>query len=99
MLRGMVEDHQRHPPPHRADVEVLAFALDGKTIAAATPDGGLVQLRDATTGQVLGELRGPRDRVTALVFGPDGRLFTGSPDATVRARDPPASDRPPADRR
>ena len=47
-----------------------------------------IQFRDAATGQVRGEFRGPRDRVTALAFGPDGRLFTGSLDATVLAWDP-----------
>ena len=87
------------PPPHWSDVEVMTFGPDGKTIAVATPDGRTIQFRDAATGQVRGEFRGPRDRVTALAFGPDGRLFTGSLDATVLAWDPRAVGRPPADRK
>ena len=80
------------PRPHWSDVEVMAFGPDGKTVAAPTPDGRVIQFRDAATGQVRGEFRGPRDRVTALAFGPDGRLFTGSLDATVLAWDLPPAD-------
>ena len=35
--------------------------------------------------------------MTALAFGPDGRLFSGSPDATVLAWDPRAA-KPPGER-
>ena len=75
------------PRPYWFDLEVMAFGPDGKTVAAPTPDGKVIQFRDAATGQVRGEFRGPRDRVTALAFGPDGRLFTGSLDGTVLAWD------------
>jgi WD40 repeat protein len=79
------------------DDEVMAFGPDGKTIAAPTDEGTIV-FRDAATGRVRGEFHGPRGRVTALAFGLDGRLFTGSLDATVLAWDPRAADGPPADR-
>ena len=37
------------------------------------------------TWQVRAEYRGHRDRVSALAFAPDGRLFSGSLDTTVLA--------------
>jgi WD40 repeat protein len=73
-----------------------AFAPDGKTLAVATPDG-TIQLWDAATWKVRGEFRGPRDRVTALAFGPDGPLYSGSVDATVLAWDLKIAKRPPAE--
>ncbi len=85
------------PPPHWSDVEVLAFAPDGKTIAAATPEGP-IEIRDAATGQVRGQITDPGGRVMALAFGADGRLFSGSLDTTVLAWDPRAVTAPPADR-
>ena len=84
-------------PGHWYDDEVMAFGPDGKTVAVATPDGTTIQFRDAATWQVRGEFRGSRDRVTALAFGPDGRLFSGTLDGTVLAWDPRAAN-PPADR-
>ena len=74
-----------------------AFAPDGKTLAVATADG-TIQLRDAATGKVRGEFRGPRDTVLTLAFGPDGRLYSGSVDATVLAWDAKAAQAPPAER-
>ncbi len=73
-----------------------AFAPDGKTLAVATEDGTL-QFRDAATWKVIGEFPGPRDRVTALTFGPDGRLFSGAINATVLVWDPKAAKHPPAE--
>ncbi len=74
------------PPPHWVNVEVMAFAPDGKTVAVATPDA-TIQFRDAVTGKVRDTFRGSPGRVTALAFGPDGQLFSGSLDATVLAWD------------
>jgi RNA polymerase sigma factor (sigma-70 family) len=78
-----------------------AFSADGKTLAVATPDG-TIQLWDVATWKVRGEFRGPRERVTALTFGPAGQLFSGSLDTTVLAWDPRKAKRPaanpPADR-
>jgi RNA polymerase sigma factor (sigma-70 family) len=74
-----------------------AFAPDGKTLAIAEPDGTIV-LRETTKWAAAGEFPGPRERVLALTFGPDGRLFSGSTDATVLAWDPKAA-KPPAERK
>jgi WD40 repeat protein len=59
-----------------------AFSPDGRTLATASADG-IVRLWDTATWKVRAELRGHRDRVTALAFGPDGRLFTGGLDTVV----------------
>ncbi len=75
-------------PPLWFDLQLRAFAPDRATIAGVNPEGTTVYFEDVATGQVLGEFKGLRDRVTALAFGPDGQLFTGSPDATVLAWDP-----------
>jgi WD40 repeat protein len=63
-----------------------AFARDGRTLATASADG-LVRVWEVATWEVRAEFRGHRDRVTALAFGPDGRLFTGGLDTTVLGYD------------
>lgn len=64
-----------------------AFGVEGKTLAVAAP-GGALQFWDVEGWKLRAEFPGPRDRVTALTFGPDGRLYSGSMDATVLAWDP-----------
>jgi hypothetical protein len=59
-----------------------AFAPDGRTFATASADG-TARLWEVATWKVRAEFRGHRDLVTALAFGPDGRLFTGGLDTTV----------------
>jgi WD40 repeat protein len=71
-----------------------AFAPDGKALAVADADG-TITFRDTATWAVKSEFRGPRERVTTLTFGPDGRLYSGAVDATVLAWDVGAA-KPPA---
>jgi RNA polymerase sigma factor (sigma-70 family) len=69
-----------------------AFAPDGRTLVTASADG-IVRLWEAATWKVRAEFRGHRDLVTAVAFGPDGRLFTGGLDTVVLEWDV----RPPGD--
>lgn len=64
-----------------------AFAPDGRTLATASKDG-TIRLWQTATWQVRAEHRGHRDRVTALAFAPDGRLYTGGLDTSVLVWDP-----------
>ena len=52
-----------------------------------------MRLWETATWKVRAEFRGHRDGVTALAFGPDGRLFTGGLDTVVLGWDvrPPRS--------
>jgi WD40 repeat protein len=74
------------PLPQLAKVEVMAFTVDGRTIAVPCPNR-TIELQDATTGQFLRRIPGPPDPITALAFGPEsgcspragtGRLWPGT---------------------
>ncbi len=86
----------------RRRVASLAFAPDGRTLAAAVGDRpgrdhepGLIVLWDAATGQRRLVLTGHTNAVLAVAFSPDGRLLaSGSSDRSVRLWDvtaPPAA--------
>ncbi|MBI3708611.1 MAG: S9 family peptidase [Proteobacteria bacterium] len=62
-----------HTPEH--DVEALALAPDGKTIAMVGNIDGYSQLamRDATTGAAVDTSRLPRGRIGELTWAPDGK--------------------------
>jgi WD40 repeat protein len=69
-------------PGRQAGTRCAAFSPDGRILATASIDG-LVRLWEVGTWQVRAEFRGHRDRITALAFGPDGRLYTGGLDTVV----------------
>jgi RNA polymerase sigma factor (sigma-70 family) len=67
-----------------------AFSPDGKFLAATLADGS-VRIWEVAGWKPFGEFRGPREKVTALTYGPDGRLYAGGLDATVLVWDPKAA--------
>lgn len=68
------------PKPMRA----VAFSPDGKRIVTAG-DGGALHLWDGTTGQPLSALEAHEAPVTAVAYGSDGVIVTGSDDKNAAA--------------
>jgi WD40 repeat protein len=76
-LRRLKEGEFRRPPGeegHEGGVSALAFAPDGRALAAETPEGA-VQLWDLRDGrlQERAVLKADDLRVSGLAFAPDGR--------------------------
>jgi WD40 repeat protein len=64
-----------------ADLVSVAFAPDGRTLAAGARDGRIF-LWELATGQKRGELLGHEKAILSLAFSPDGRLLAAaSPEA------------------
>ncbi len=62
---------------HGSQVNALAFAPDGRTLASADHEGN-VRLWGARTGEELHWLRGPGGWVMALAFSPDGSVLASA---------------------
>jgi WD40 repeat protein len=63
---------------HSGQITAIAFSADGKRIASAGLDN-IVQVSDATTGDLVRTLEGHQDQINAVTFSPDGRqVLTGS---------------------
>src|SRR5436853_83300 len=69
---------------HKAGVNAIAFAPDGKTLASASADRS-ISLWDVASHRPLGSpLSGHADWVVSVAFAPDGRtLASASADRTV----------------
>jgi WD40 repeat protein len=61
---------------HESQVLALAFAPDGKTLAAGSFTD--VRLWDSAAGEVRTNLKGHRHCVTALAFAPDGKTLASA---------------------
>ncbi len=69
--------------------DAVAFSPDGQILALTdqtkNPFRNTIQLWDVQTGQQLSTLTGHTDRITGILFAPDGRtLVSASQDGTIR---------------
>jgi WD40 repeat protein len=65
----------------------VAFARDGSLIATGYVEGGLLELRDATTLEKLQATTAHEGSVLGIAFTSDGRLVTAGGDALVKVWD------------
>jgi WD40 repeat protein len=80
------EVHRLGPQQH-GEVRTLAWRSDGHELAVAHRDGA-VQIRDAGTWELAGDLRGHETAVDAMAWSPDSRrLATTSTDLELRIWD------------
>src|SRR5439155_338456 len=74
-------------PLGRAGVGHVSWSKDGSRLAGVSDYRAWAW--DVKTGKVLGPTRpGHEGLISAMVFGPDGTLFTASDDHTIRSWDP-----------
>jgi WD40 repeat protein len=79
-----VSGARRRVLEHHAYALRVAFAPDGKTLAAGLVDGTIV-IWDLDTGSRLQEVKGHQVPISGLAFAPDGHtLVSGASDGTVK---------------
>ncbi|GAA0377902.1 serine/threonine-protein kinase [Streptomyces blastmyceticus] len=72
---------------HTSEIDCLAFAPDGKTLASGGYDN-TVRLWDVATGRTITTYQGHTSNVMSLAFSPDGHtLYSGAFDKTLRRWD------------
>jgi len=57
-------------------------------LLAAGSSGGLIMVWDIVSGEFVRQLEGHKDMVLSVAFSPNGKLYSGSKDTTVRVWDP-----------
>lgn len=56
----------------------LAWALDGRLLASADSQSGVVKIWDTTSGSLLISLRGLNDQINTIVFSPDNNYIAAA---------------------
>jgi WD40 repeat protein/serine/threonine protein kinase len=85
-LWDVAAGHQRATTAYAGGVWAVAFAADGRTLAAAVGPFGDIQQCDPLTGRARSLLRGHAGAVVALAYSPDGKtLLSASADHAVKA--------------
>jgi WD40 repeat protein/serine/threonine protein kinase len=71
------------PLRHSHEITYLAWEPDGQRLASGSADE-TVKVWNATTGRELVTLRGHQERITAIAWGPGGRLASGCGNGSVK---------------
>jgi len=75
-------------PAHDKNIESIAIAPDGKTLASGSEDA-LIKLWNLEDGKMIREIKSEQDAVHAVTLSPSGRtLASGGKDGTTRLWSP-----------